>query len=101
MAAILCIAVGIVSTLIGVACWTGRYPTVRRTGWFKGGAHADLIFMGPGLVLIGVAGQIHAVLLGLVGLAIVLAGFVLGLISPSWLLPRWYKERYPDPPRST
>jgi hypothetical protein len=40
-----------------------------------------------------------SIVLGIVGTLSELAGFVLGLASPSWLAPRWYKERYPDPPR--
>ena len=41
---------------------------------------------------------IWVILLGLLGLAIVVAGFVLGAVMPAWLVPRWYKERYPEAP---
>lgn len=95
----LIIVLGVLSIILGIASWMGWYPAVRRTGLFKGGTHADLTIMGVGMVMIGVAGMNHVLSVGLLGSAIAIVGFVLGLISPSWLVPRWYKERYPDAPR--
>ncbi len=96
----LVIVLGVISIGLGIASWIGWYPAVRRTGLFRGGTHADLAIMGVGMITLGVAGIFHVLAAALVGLAIAVAGFVLGLISPPWLVPSWYKERYPDTPPS-
>jgi membrane associated rhomboid family serine protease len=95
---VLSIVLGAAGFLAGLVSWMGLLPTKRRTSWFKGGVHGELMIMGPGVALLGVAGLYQQRALGLVAFAIVLGGFILGLVSPSWLFPRWYKERYPDPP---
>lgn len=99
MTAILAIVAGFAGILMGLAAWMGLLPTKPRTSYFKGGVHGEVMIMGFGVVILGAAGLYHQRALGLAAFAIVVAGFVLGLVSPSWLAPRWYKERYPDPPR--
>jgi hypothetical protein len=94
---VLSIVLGAAGFLAGLASWMGWLPTKRRINWFRGGVHGELMIMGPGVVMLGVAGFYHQRALGLVALAIVVAGFVLGIMSPSWLVPRWYKQLYPDP----
>ena len=86
---ILILVVGLFSIFLGLVSWIGVLPTKRRTGYFSGGVHAEVMPMGFGLVILGVASAYHAVGLGLLGLAIVIAGFVLGMVSPSWMNPRW------------
>jgi hypothetical protein len=95
---VLSIALGAAGFVAGLASWMGWLPTNRRINWFRGGVHAELMIMGPGVAILGVAGFYHQRALALVALAIVIGSFVLGIASPSWLVPRWYKERYPDPP---
>jgi hypothetical protein len=92
------IIAGFVGILMGLASWIGLLPRTRRRNYFAGGPHAELLIMGLGLMVLGMAGLYNLKLLGLVGLVIVVAGFVLGVVSPPWLVPRWYKELYPDPP---
>ena len=48
--------------------------------------------------ILGTGGLYHLLALAELGLVIVVIGFVLGVVSPSWIVPRWYKEKYPDPP---
>jgi hypothetical protein len=92
------IIAGSVGVVMGVASWFGLLPRTRRRNYFAGGPHGELVIMGSGLIVLGIAGMSNLKLLGLLALVIVLAGFVLGVVSPSWLVPRWYKEQYPDPP---
>jgi hypothetical protein len=89
---------GFTRIFLGSASWIGWLPAKRRTNYFRGGVHAELMIMGSGLIVLSFAGLYHLRALGLLGLAIVVAGFVLGAVMPAWLVPRWYKERYPDAP---
>jgi hypothetical protein len=93
----LSIAAGVFAILLGLVSWSGLLPARRRTSYFSGGVRGELVIMGPGLIILGVAALYHWRALGLLGLVIVVVGFVLGLIGRSWMLPRWYKERFPNP----
>ena len=93
----LTIAVGLFTILLGIMSWSGLLPAKRRTSYFSGGLRTELIIMGPGLIVLGVGGLYHWFGLALLGLAIVVVGFVIGVIGPSWMLPRWYKDRFPSP----
>ena len=89
------VVLGGLGVLAGFASWMGWLPRRRRIGYFWGGAHAEWMIMGAGLLVLGPAVVYHLQLVGLLGFAIVVAGFVLGLVSPPWLVPRWYKEQFP------
>jgi hypothetical protein len=80
------VAVGVVMIAWGIATWLGLFPPV-------GGVHPDLVPMGLGVALVGVSGFGANRLLGLVGLAFILFGFVLWFARPSWLMPPWYQKR--------
>jgi hypothetical protein len=90
----LTMAAGVFAILIGTMSWIGLLPAKERTSYFSGGVKGELVIMGAGLIVLGVGGFYHWLGVGLVGLAIVVVGFVLGVIAPAWMLPRWYKERF-------
>jgi hypothetical protein len=92
----LTMAAGVFAILLGAMSWIGLLPAKERTSYFSGGVKGELVIMGVGLIVLGVGGYYHWLGVALVGLAIVVVGFVLGVIAPSWMLPRWYKERFPS-----
>jgi hypothetical protein len=92
----LTMTVGVFAILLGLMSWIGLLPAKERTSYFSGGVKGELVIMGAGLIVLGVGGLYHVLVVGLLGLAIVVVGFVLGVIAPPWMLPRWYKERFPS-----
>jgi multisubunit Na+/H+ antiporter MnhG subunit len=94
----LIIVMGLIGILIGVLAYVGLYPRLPQVSPFKGRAPASFTITGVGAIVLGVAGIYRAKEVGLVGLVIVVLGIVLGFISPSWLVPGWYKEQHPDSP---
>ena len=82
------VVLGVVMIAWGVATWLGLFPPF-------GGVHPDLVPMGLGVALAGASGFGANRLLGLVAIALIVLGFGLWFLRPSWLMPAWYRRRPP------
>ena len=74
----------------GISAWLGWYRLWARG--HLGNIIVPLGISGVGWLLIGVAGMTRAGWLVLLAVAFMLAGVLLYVVSPHWLLPPWYRE---------
>jgi hypothetical protein len=80
------VVVGVVMIAWGIATWFGLFPPV-------GGVHPDLVPMGLGVAIVGGSGFGANHVLGGIGFALIVLGFVLWFAHPAWLMPPWYRKR--------